>query len=677
MSIRAAIWIFCSAGTLYLSKTLMVTYSFHYPFTISFLFFVPALLAYIISLSIPTIYLESDRKLTNNRTIPTPIYPTFGNIKSWLYTAPVAAVTAVAVPLFIQAILHLDSLPALMTLFPLAYTVEASILYSLHIFFTRSFSRRFPWEIYAATVALMGILYNEYRLTLLGLIFGLGSIALFGVSRALLSNILETSSCGIADQGRQNLLHSFTATTLILGTIISGILSCSIEHLSLSKHLSRTQYSLLFPSALLFTGSIFSGASLIQFSPISLKEDYDLPWLRAVSANELIISTASSLCIITLSLITSPTIFMSFTQIASFAVSVMLLLVYAQAKELSAPTVSLPWWREEFPRSEEEEQNLCLETIRKKQKSRAIIVIVLAPLIITSTWFLSTTVGHILNPIHSGIPAHLDSTYTSPPRRFDIVVSMYQEDPTSVIHALKTIKSIAPIKSLDPGVIVYTKSPDASPDILKSILKVDAVYKLDNLGREGATYLHHIVHNWDELAHQTLFIQANPHDIPDLVARIEDFLVPSTGMLSLGFAGVTCDCDTCADRWGWIDSFKTIPSLYYQLHNTTCSGQQVLLSYKGQFIASARRIRGIPREIYEDLLEALVSTEGWSHDGNIVGDNWDRPDTPFFGYTVERIWSLLMQCSGERVAALCPSLLIGWRNGGKLDGCQCLDAGLR
>jgi len=57
-----------------------------------------------------------------------------------------------------------------------------------------------------------------------------------------------------------------------------------------------------------------------------------------------------------------------------------------------------------------------------------------------------------------------------------------------------------------------------------------------------------------------------------------------------------------------------------------------------------------------------------------VGDRDDTPDNPFFGFTVERIWGLLMQCATDgAVAAKCPSLLSGMGRGGDVSDCQCLD----
>jgi hypothetical protein len=249
------------------------------------------------------------------------------------------------------------------------------------------------------------------------------------------------------------------------------------------------------------------------------------------------------------------------------------------------------------------------------------------------------------------------------------------EDPKFVKKMLDAIKSTSMLKDIKPNVILYTKDQDVVLSKLKEATGANSVERLDNLGREGGTYLEHIVNKWDSLAEQTMFIQAHAHNMRELIPRINDYLVPETGMLSLGFTGVECECESCGDRWGWEDKYGAVPALFEKIHNEPCDPTTpILLSYKGQFVASARRIRGISRKIYGGLHEAITSKEGYSHNKTYVGDAVDRPDNPYFGFTVERIWSLLMQCATDgRVAAKCPSLLSGMGRGGDAGDCQCLD----
>ncbi|KAH8588845.1 hypothetical protein B0O99DRAFT_483805, partial [Bisporella sp. PMI_857] len=256
-------------------------------------------------------------------------------------------------------------------------------------------------------------------------------------------------------------------------------------------------------------------------------------------------------------------------------------------------------------------------------------------------------------------PTNFDA-YTSNSSRFEIVVAMYDEDLKSVKAMLQSIVATQFISSIQPTVTIYSKQPDVDLEHLRKAIGADVVRSLPNRGREGGTYLYHIVNNWDNLAEQTLFIQAHAHNMRELIPRLNRYLVPNTGMLSLGFAGVSCNCNTCTDRWGWEDNWKMVPALYNKIYNQSCEPEtSILLSYKGQFVASGRRVRGVRRTIYKELLDAITSEKGWSHDDRMAGHK-ESADNPYFGFTMERIWSLLMQCATDgRIAARCPSLLSG------------------
>ena len=59
----------------------------------------------------------------------------------------------------------------------------------------------------------------------------------------------------------------------------------------------------------------------------------------------------------------------------------------------------------------------------------------------------------------------------------------------------------------DDLITIYNKGPD---DL--HLFPKDKIIKLENLGREGATYLYHIIQNYDNLDDYTVFIQGNPVD---------------------------------------------------------------------------------------------------------------------------------------------------------------------
>ncbi|KAL1303175.1 hypothetical protein AAFC00_006601 [Neodothiora populina] len=293
----------------------------------------------------------------------------------------------------------------------------------------------------------------------------------------------------------------------------------------------------------------------------------------------------------------------------------------------------------------------------------------------------------------------LDNAY-EPPAEFDVVVSMYGESPTLITNMMSALSRSSFIRERDSRrLFIYTKDTAADLDKIKTFTGATAVTLLPNKGREGETYLHHITTQWDNLARHTLFTQAEVHNPRETYTRIRDYFVSDTGMLSLGFSGHVCeDCESCTDRWGWSDdSSRVVPDLYSRVYaNESCAASKtpILLSYKGQFIASAQRIRGIDRDIYADLHTALVDEDSWAHDVDYLHGRKDDMNAPVLGYTLERMWGLLLQCSGDmRIAAKCPSLLSGlsgWRKKtttsfwsmrwGSDEGdqglrdCQCLDS---
>ena len=98
-------------------------------------------------------------------------------------------------------------------------------------------------------------------------------------------------------------------------------------------------------------------------------------------------------------------------------------------------------------------------------------------------------------------------------RQFDIVFSYYAEDVNFLARSIGYLKNISISKNMQPRIIVYNKGSKHNNTYLKDVLKVDIVQQLDNLGREGATYLYHIIKNYYSLADHTIFSQAGVEGI--------------------------------------------------------------------------------------------------------------------------------------------------------------------
>lgn len=268
-------------------------------------------------------------------------------------------------------------------------------------------------------------------------------------------------------------------------------------------------------------------------------------------------------------------------------------------------------------------------------------------------------------------PTSLDGTYVAS-MAIEIVVSMYKEPIEDVAELIRNLKSMPALS--DAYITIYVKDNKADSNRIMSQTQANQVITLPNIGREGETYLNHILNRWDSLAQQTIFLQAEIHNPREFYTRVRNYYLRGrTGYLDLGWVGTVCNCNTCSDRLFWTDETYFIPQTYAQVYGSSSTCSYVLLSYKGQFVASAARIRGIDRSIYQGLWQALVDDKSWAHQDAFLHGRPDELSAPDFGYTVERLWSMLFQCSSTDVAWKCPSLVSRWRIGGGVEDCQCFD----
>ncbi|TGO59864.1 hypothetical protein BCON_0040g00070 [Botryotinia convoluta] len=464
--------------------------------------------------------------------------------------------------------------------------------------------------------------------------------------------------------------HGFVILTAVFGLVITGLSSYAFEDITHSSPILSYTSVLLFINLSSTAAAILSGSSVLACSP-TLFVRTPLEHNDNISlVSNIVASSASSTLIFWLSMLSNPVSYVSPVQrIAYYTTVIALLLLSGKSTNTSSHYHSLRESERMIPGATFRANSLA-EVSRFTSKTAVLRNISLG-LTLPIIWLLVSAIITSNNAIPADSPAQLDKNYVAE-SRFAIVVSMYDEDPVSFKTMLASIKSTTFLKTIHPKVIIYTKKPLSDLTALRNSTGLDIVQQLENLGREGGTYLRHIVTNWDNLAQQTMFVQAHAHNMRELIPRIDNYLVENTGMPNLGFAGVLCNCQDCSDRWGWENQWGMVPSLYKRLHHDETCEEPVLLSYKGQFVASANRLRGIPFGIYEELLAAITSTTGWSHNETIIGNNLDRPDAPYFGYTIERLWNLLLQCSNLRIATMCPSLLSQRRRFGRIEDCQCL-----
>lgn len=265
-------------------------------------------------------------------------------------------------------------------------------------------------------------------------------------------------------------------------------------------------------------------------------------------------------------------------------------------------------------------------------------------------------------------PTKLDAAFQAS-MKVEVVISMYQESTEHVGSLISSLRSVPGLT--DAFVHIYTKDTHANTSQVQLDTGAHKVTRLPNIGREGETYLQHIVTHWNSLARHTLFVQAEVHREKELLWRLTRYFRPNqTGMLDLGFRGYSLRCRGI-DRWGWSDTSGLVPRLYKEIYGGVC--RSFLATYKGQFLASAARIRGVDKKIYEELLAAMRDARSWAHTRPYVDGKVDEMSAPVLGYTIERIWGVLLQCSSVAAAWQCPSYesrLFSWDSS---SSCQCLD----
>ncbi|KAJ4300669.1 hypothetical protein N0V90_002756 [Kalmusia sp. IMI 367209] len=214
----------------------------------------------------------------------------------------------------------------------------------------------------------------------------------------------------------------------------------------------------------------------------------------------------------------------------------------------------------------------------------------------------------------------------------ELVISMYKEPIDHVHRLISALKAIPNLR--ESRIHIYVKDSEANIDRVQQGTGAHKVTLLENVGREGETYLFHILNAWDTLAKHTVFLQAGVHNPREFYPRVRDYFDPDrTGMLSLGWSGQVCNCENCGDRFNMWDTTYLFPEISHRINNTT-KCDKVLLSYKGQFIASAKRIRGVDRSVYKYLHDAFVERDSWAHQEEYLQGRPDSMEAPVFGMEV-------------------------------------------
>ncbi|KAJ3127299.1 hypothetical protein HK101_005601 [Irineochytrium annulatum] len=145
----------------------------------------------------------------------------------------------------------------------------------------------------------------------------------------------------------------------------------------------------------------------------------------------------------------------------------------------------------------------------------------------------------------------------------DIVISYYMEDLSALSSLISLILSQPSVSSRSPRVILYSKGHHPTPHLLNTT-SAHAVHPLPNRGREGATFLSHVVRNYKgELARWTAFMQAEPMPAEAVVGMLADHLREDSGFLTLR-------CWTPCECWGCYGPFTRVAEVWALTKGEVC-----------------------------------------------------------------------------------------------------------
>ncbi|KAM0755467.1 hypothetical protein T439DRAFT_283116 [Meredithblackwellia eburnea MCA 4105] len=291
--------------------------------------------------------------------------------------------------------------------------------------------------------------------------------------------------------------------------------------------------------------------------------------------------------------------------------------------------------------------------------------------------------------------------YTPP--TLDIVFSHYAEPVELFQEFIDLLRSRSLVSRSETRIVVYSKGNDSIVDALREGLKdVDEIVQLENFGREGGTYLRHILQSYNAslpasdqaaqgkgLAEFTVFLQdRTPFSFHSTYLRLEsEYAVAShtdaawrwileprldffdagrTGFLSLG-PYVKSDCGF--DMLGNGD-FKRVKDIFVMFRETLCAPTFQLTSYAAQFVVSRRRIMANSYQKYKTLQDLLLSPEGhWTYTegGGFYWAGPPSPTNPYLGHAIERSWPFIFNCGDPVMADRCTDSTYD------KEVCQCFD----
>ena len=278
---------------------------------------------------------------------------------------------------------------------------------------------------------------------------------------------------------------------------------------------------------------------------------------------------------------------------------------------------------------------------------------------------------------------NLEVSVTSKPQ-FDVVIAHHSEEPYYIKVWTDSLRSIPYMQELGMRIVIYTKG-SMELTAIKEASGADEVIQLPNTGREGGTYLYHLLSVYDDPPQFTLLAQAKLRKAQEegsgqmtqwLQDRLRTKFGNETGFMSMDRKHDICYCGHCTDM-GRDDFYPLWSQIYTMLQGKVCQRLEGhVLSFNGNLILSRRRILDSSRGMYQ-YLQSLVDApaDHWIH--SEPEPKWfekDKgksvPSNPKFGHTLERLWHTIFNCDDPEQVVDCD--VKGMRTEGP-GGCSCRD----
>ena len=279
-----------------------------------------------------------------------------------------------------------------------------------------------------------------------------------------------------------------------------------------------------------------------------------------------------------------------------------------------------------------------------------------------------------------------DSQITVTPKpQLDVVIAHHSEEPYFIKVWTESLRSIPYVQELGMRIVIYTKGSMELAAIMEAS-GADEVVQLPNIGREGGTYLHHLLRVHDKPPQFTIFAQAKLRKAQEegsgkmsqwLQDRLQTKFGNETGFMSMDRKHAICYCGHCTDM-GRDDFYPLWPQIYSMLQGKVCQRLEGhVLSFNGHFIVSRKRILARPRKIYQYLQEFVdAPADHWIH--SEPEPKWFEkdmgksiPSNPKFGHSLERLWHTIFNCDDPAKVVDCDMKDMRAEGPG---GCSCRDA---